>query len=286
MNDLIVITGQTATGKTDLALDYARRLNGEIVNADSRQIYTFLDIVTGKDKETLYKGGIQTHLIDIATPDQPFSSYDFVASATKCIEDIKKRGRTSIIVGGTYLYIKHLLYGQSVQVPPNPKLRDRLEKLSVEELQKELLSINKKLYVSLNKSDIHNPRRLIRKIEILKSGINEVREDSKHKIDQSSLTMIGLKHRNKEDLKDAITKRVEKRIMQGALDEARSLLLKGYKKTDSGLQTIGYTQLIAHLEGTLTLEDAKNQWITKEVQYAKRQFTFMKKDPLIVWRTI
>lgn len=286
MNDLIVITGQTATGKTNLALDYARKLNGEIINADSRQVYTFLDIVTGKDKEFLFKSGIQTHLIDIVTPDQQFSSYDYVVSATKSIEDIQKRGRTPIVVGGTYLYIKHLLYGQSVQVPPDPKLRNRLEMLSVDELQKKLLTIDEKTYVSLNESDVNNPRRLIRKIEILRNGDIKDKDGFKQKIDLRSSTIIGLKHRNKEELIATIAKRVEKRLLQGALNEVRNLLTQGYKKTDPGLQTIGYTQLIAHLEGSLTLEEAKSQWITKEVQYAKRQYTFMKTDPQIVWKKI
>ena len=242
--------------------------------------------MTGKDKEFLFKSGIQTHLIDIVTPDQQFSSYDYVVSATKSIEDIQKRGRTPIVVGGTYLYIKHLLYGQSVQVPPDPKLRNRLEMLSVDELQKKLLTIDEKTYVSLNESDVNNPRRLIRKIEILRNGDIKDKDGFKQKIDLRSSTIIGLKHRNKEELIATIAKRVEKRLLQGALNEVRNLLTQGYKKTDPGLQTIGYTQLIAHLEGSLTLEEAKSQWITKEVQYAKRQYTFMKTDPQIVWKKI
>lgn len=293
MNNLLAITGQTATGKTKLALDYASRLDGELINADSRQVYKYLNIVTGKDKVELQKSGITTHLLDVATPNQSFSSYDFVSLAVPIIKDIWKRNKTPIIVGGTYLYIKHLLYGQDVKVAPNQKLRRALEKLSVEEMQKKLLSIDKKTYLTLNNSDKNNPRRLIRKIEIitaqrkLNSGsTSEVGRSHSSEVKFGRLKIIGLRHKSKESLISAITARVEKRLAQGAIGEVEQLLKMGYKKTDPGLQTIGYKQLITHLEGDMTLEEAKQHWINKEVQYAKRQITFMKLDKNIEWREV
>ena len=316
MNDLIVITGQTATGKTKLALDYAARLDGELINADSRHFYNHLDIVTGKDREELDNSGIKVHLLDIITPDKSFSAYDFVRLAVPIIQDIWKRKKTPILVGGSYLYIKHLLYGQDVKVPPNQKLRSKLEKLSVEVLQKKLRSLDKTVYSKLNNSDLHNPRRLIRKIEILHGSIRSVKSVKSIKSTtsgkgyglpfgfvyaegrsaqgeqamastsspQAGYKIFGLKHKTKESLISLITKRVEKRLKQGALNEVKTLLKLGYKENDEGLQTIGYKQLISHLNGDMTLEQAKQDWINKEVQYAKRQYTFMKLDENIHWQ--
>jgi len=289
MNDLIVITGQTATGKTKLALDYAKKLDGELISSDSRQVYKLLDIITGKDKEMLEKNDVPIRLIDVITPDKPFSSFDFVQYASRAIADIQKRKKTPIVVGGTYLYIKHLLYGQSINVPENQELREALEKLSLVELQNKLIFINEKAYESLNNSDRNNPRRLIRKIEILKGlkANSLIREFVNPLIvDSTNLKIIGLKHKDRESLVRAVTERVEKRLKQGAVEEVQKLLKKGYKKTDHGLQTIGYRQLIEHLEGRITLEDAKTEWINKEVQYAKRQYTFMKTNGDINWETV
>ena len=289
MNDLIVITGQTATGKTKLALDYAKKLDGELISSDSRQVYKLLDIITGKDKEMLEKNDVPIRLIDVITPDKPFSSFDSVQYASRAIADIQKRKKTPIVVGGTYLYIKHLLYGQSINVPENQELREALEKLSSVELQNKLIFINEKAYESLNNSDRNNPRRLIRKIEILKGlkANSLIREFVNPLIvDSTNLKIIGLKHKDRESLVRAVTERVEKRLKQGAVEEVQKLLKKGYKKTDHGLQTIGYRQLIEHLEGRITLEDAKTEWINKEVQYAKRQYTFMKTNADINWETV
>jgi len=301
MNDLVVITGQTATGKSKFALDLAKRSDGELINADSRQVYEYLDIVTGKDKDELKKSGIKVHLLDVATPNQSFSSYDFVEFAEPIIQDIWKRKKTPIIVGGSYLYIKHLLYGQDINVPPDEKQRKTLNKLSVDKLQEKLLSIDESAQTKMNNSDWNNPRRLIRKIEIatqsvkskacLPAGwsvkpVRSKKYDTQYSILNTQYKMIGLKHKSRESLVDAITKRVHKRIAQGALQEVKNLLKLGYKKTDPGLQTIGYKQLIKHLEGGCTLEEATADWINKEVQYAKRQYTFMKKDSNIQWREV
>lgn len=296
MNSLIVITGQTATGKTKLALEYAKNPpaggEGELINADSRQVYKHLDIITGKDLEEIQKNNIKVHLLNLVTPDQEFNTFDFVDKATKVIIEIRKRNKTPIIVGGTYQYIKHLLYGQDVQVPANPKLREQMEKLPVEELQKKLHSLDKTVYSKLNNSDANNPRRLIRRIEILTSpnasikSIKPNESEDRYGLRATSNTITGLKHKSRESLVKAIIERVEKRFKQGALDEVKHLLKLGYKKTDPGLQTIGYKQLIAHLEGDMTLEQAKQDWINKEVQYAKRQLTFMKTNVMIDWKDL
>ena len=138
---MIIITGQTATGKTKLALELARKYHGELVNFDSRQVYQYLDIITGKDLPARkIQDQFQTEsvwLYDIVKPDQYFSSFDFVQLATPLIKDIKKRGKTPILAGGTYLYLKHLLYGINANnSPPDFKLRERINDRPIGYLQK------------------------------------------------------------------------------------------------------------------------------------------------------
>lgn len=297
---LIVITGQTATGKTKLAIEYAKEYNGELINCDSRQIYKHLDIITGKDlpprlssraNPDVTSGGVEgsVWLYDIVDPKQYFSSFDYVQHATPVINNILKKGKIPIIVGGTYLYIKHLLYGvETENIAPDWKLRKRLNEKSVEQLQQILKKLNLQSFKRLNNSDKNNPRRLIRRIEI-EAGSNDTRRVSNLTPDTLRVThikFIGLKHKNKEKLIEAIEKRVGERLKNGAVDEVRQLLKKGYTENDPGLKTIGYQQLIAYLKGKLTKQEAINQWITDEIKYAKRQYTFMKKDPNIIWKTI
>ncbi|MBI5127070.1 tRNA (adenosine(37)-N6)-dimethylallyltransferase MiaA [Candidatus Roizmanbacteria bacterium] len=295
---MIIITGQTATGKTKLAEDFVKKYNGELVNCDSRQIYKFLDIITGKDiPET------KIHLYNIVKPDQYFSSFDYVKKAQNIIKDIKKRGKTPIIIGGSYLYLKHLIYGFDAGAPPNFKLRNKLNIKTVEQLQRILKKINLKVFQDLNHSDRYNPRRLIRKIEIetdKKSGpvssflppvlasnnTPRLRAAGIPPLSTSDFLMIGLRYKNKAKLRQAIKIRVEKRLKQGAIEEVKSLLKRGYKKTDPGMKTIGYKQIIDYLEGNIAKDEAITRWIIAEVQYAKRQLTFMKKDRNIKWRFI
>jgi tRNA dimethylallyltransferase len=283
---MIIITGQTATGKTKLALALAKKHHGELINFDSRQIYKYLNIITGKD---IPKNKIW--LYDVVAPNKYFSSFDFVKQVEPIIKDIIKRGKTPILVGGTYLYIKHLLYGfEDSHSPPNFKLRDQLNDKSVTYLQKMLIKLNKKVFESLNHSDQLNPRRLIRRIEIEKS---KPADASSSLISQMSLMspigpirFIGIKYADKKKLRVVIEKRVAKRLEQGAIAEVEKLLKMGYTDKDPGLKTIGYQQLIKYLNKKMTKKQAIQDWINKEVQYAKRQLTFMKKDKNIEWREI
>jgi len=281
---MIIITGQTATGKTKLALELAEKYNGELINFDSRQIYKYLDIITGKDipKTKIW-------LYDVVTPDQYFSSFDYVSIITPVVEDMKKRGKTPILVGGTYLYLKHFLYGiDDNNSPPDFELRNELNTKSIQELQKKLSSLNLQVFKKLNHSDQFNPRRLIRKIEIeinqQKYGIKTTMSKPQKKF--SIQQFIGIKYKDKLRLREIIIKRVEERLKNGAIDEVKKILKMGYKASDPGLKTIGYQQIIRFLNNELTKEKAVEDWINKEVQYAKRQLTFMKVDKNISWREI
>ncbi len=307
---LYIITGQTATGKTKLALEIAKKENGELINCDSRQVYKELDIITGKDLEpnTSFKlikkkgdfeigyypfYGTKIWLYDVVAPDKRFSSFDWKNLALEVIKDILKRGKTPIIVGGTYLYIYHLLYKIHTEgIKPDLKLRESLEKKSLEELQKILQDLDSNLWEKLTESDKKNRLRLIRKIEISKAGAK-----IPQKIDTSKIYLleklgeeykglkvkiIGLKFKVKSALKEKIKKRVEKRLEQGAIEETKKLLEK-YGPNAPGLNTIGYKQLIKYLSGEYSIEQAINEWTKKELQYAKRQYAFMKRDRNIIW---
>lgn len=303
---IVIITGQTAAGKTKLAINLARKYNGELVNCDSRQIYKYLDVITGKDldKET------KIWLYDAVNPKQYFSSYDYQQLVIKVIKKLLKKNITPIIVGGTYFYLYHLLHGvETEDIPPDFKLRKKLENKSITQLQILLKKLSFQSFNRLNQSDKSNPRRLMRKIEIfnylrknqalepprLKRLRNanwrkprRLNEFLAKKLDMKNLDIefIGLKFKDKNDLIQAIKSRVEERIKMGAIEEVKNLLKKGYTENDPGLKTIGYQQIIQHLKGNLSKKEAINQWVSKEIQYAKRQYTFMKKDPNIKWQVI
>ena len=286
MKKIIIITGQTSTGKTRLAREMKKKLNGELINCDSRQIYKHLDIITGKDVADI-------HLYDIVDPKQYFSSFDYVNEAVPVIQKILLSCKTPILVGGTYLYIKHLLYGTDTErIPPDWAKRSKFNSKTIKELQAYLKKISPETYHALNNSDLHNPRRLMRKIEIAsyrQKGKNlhtpKTLADTLG-IPDLSIEIIGLAFKSRDTLVTSIRKRVEKRMKAGAMDEVAKLLTLGYIKSDPGLQTIGYQQLIPVVEKKIPLEKAVEDWIMKEVQYAKRQYTFMKKDKTIQWRYV
>lgn len=290
MLKIIIITGPSATGKTKLALEYAKKENGELVNFDSRQVYKYLDIITGKDKPD----NLHVWLYDLIDPKEYFSSFDFTKAAIKVIKDILHRKKTPILVGGTYLYLYHLLYKiETENIPPNTVLREKLNNETVTSLQQKLKKIDQELFESLNGSDRQNPQRLIRKIEIAafykKRGkkvptvmqyiYNEFFKDK-------TIEYVGLTYKNREDLLDAIKLRINKRLKEGALDEVKNLMKQGYTENDPGMKTIGYQQIISYLRGKITKQQAIDLWTLKEFQYTKRQLTFMKKDPNIVWKLI
>lgn len=284
---IVVITGQTATGKTAHAIDCAKRCEGVIISGDSRQAYKELDIVTGKDRDMLAHSGVPYYGIDVVRAGQPYSSHDWVQMATEVINTSIDQGKTPIVVGGSWLYIKHLVYGFDVTAPPNYTLRDKLNTLSVAELQTKLETLAEHdMLAPLNESDRMNPHRLIRRIEILTHyHQHPSAKQEQHIKPKWQATIQGYRHATREKLEAAITKRVHQRMHERALEETKRLL-NTYGEAAPGLQTIGYTQLILYLKGELTRDAAIAEWITKEMQYAKRQYTFMKQDASIQWNEV
>jgi tRNA dimethylallyltransferase len=306
MKKITVITGQTAAGKTKFALAVAQKEKGELISCDSRQAYKYLDLITGKDigqakfNHVVNINGFdigyypvnQTRiwLYDIVDPKEYFSSYDYKQCALYVIKKLLTEGKTPVIVGGTYFYLYHLLYEvESEKIPPDWSLRKELESKTIQKLQQILIDLSKDSFEKLNQSDRNNPRRLMRRIEIIRnSGLKPASfcRSAMAKINDAKTEIIGLRFKDKDSLRKAITNRVEERIKIGAFEEVDTLLQNSYSKADPGLKTIGYKQIIDHLQGKITKEEAIGEWINKELQYAKRQYTFMKQDPHIRWKVI
>ncbi|MCL5090781.1 MAG: tRNA (adenosine(37)-N6)-dimethylallyltransferase MiaA [Patescibacteria group bacterium] len=272
MHKLLIICGPTATGKTSLGFNLAEEFNGEIVSADSRQVFCGMDIITGKQVDSK----IKTWLIDIVNPDQRFSVADYYELAWKVISDIWHRGKLPIVVGGTGFYINALINGiETMGVEPDWKLREQLFHCSVVSLLETLEKIDPQRYRRMNESDRKNPRRLIRAIEVAnqKSKIKNQNE----KIKNFDSLIIGLTLSN-EILYQRIDQRVEERIKMGAEDEIKKLFAQGYNWENSVLGvTIGYKEWKEYFEKKVAKEEVIQKWKFAEHDYARRQMTWFRK---------
>lgn len=288
---LLCIVGSTATGKTALALDLAARFQGELLSADSRQVYKGLDVGTGKDipegflyQDQHYTDG-RTHIwgYDVVGPDQEFSSAHFVAYAKKTITGIEKSHHLPIVVGGTGLYVKQLLSPpETLSIPPNPTLRAQLETLSRQQLQQQLQKVAPSRWNHMNQSDQANPRRLIRAIEVAKA---QPRPQVDRKPLAHKVLMIGLTA-SPELINARIKVRVRQRLRQGMLAECRRLAALNLPKTAPVYNTLGYQQMFAYLEGNANKLEAIDRWMLAERQYARRQLTWFKKQPKVHWFSV
>lgn len=276
---IIAIVGATASGKTSLSLALAKHFSGEIISADSRQIYRGLDIGTAKiTPEEM--SDVPHHLINILDADQAFSAHDFSTLATSAINDITKRAKLPIVVGGTFFYLDQLR-GKSgkAPVPPNPRLRTALEALTLPELKSRLETFDPTLLSSI---DTQNPRRMVRALEIL---------DALGHIPQTETTdspydwlVIGLQI-DKNALRERYRQRAQGWLKIGFLDEIRSLLKQGI--TERRLTEIGfeYTLGLALFKQEITEAEFIDRFEQKNWQYAKRQLTWLKRDQAIHWFT-
>jgi tRNA dimethylallyltransferase len=268
---LIVVAGPTASGKSDFAVELALKENGEIISADSRQVYRGLDIGTGKITKAEMKS-ISHHMLDVVDHGTNFSVADYVRRARPIIEDIFARDKTPIICGGTGQYIDALIYGQEFpKIPPKKELREKLEERTAGELFKELQGKDPARATSI---DPHNKVRLIRALEII-SDLGYVPALSEPQLIYD--TEFYLLKPSRELIRERIGKRLAKRIEAGMLDECRNLLAQGVDP--AWLERIGleYRYMNRFLEGKLTYEEFVQTLKEKICQYAKRQDTWNKK---------
>jgi tRNA dimethylallyltransferase len=276
---IIAIVGPTASGKSGLAIQMAKHLNGEIISADSRQVYRGMDIGTGKVTKNEQKI-VPHHLIDVANPNEQFTVSKFKKLAEKMIIDIVKRGKLPIICGGTGLYIDTLLHDMDFpNVPPNHKLRAKLEKQSAEQLFKKLYKLDPRRASNI---DAKNKRRLIRALEIIKATGNiipQIQTTSKYDVIWYGITWP------REVLNKRIRYRLDKRFKKGMINEVKKLHKSGvsWKRLyDFGLE---YRWISLYLQNKITLQEMKDNLYHAIVQYSKRQMTWFKRNKNIHWIT-
>jgi len=300
MNKLLIICGATATGKTDLGISLAQKFNGEIVSADSRHIYKGMDIGTGKDipqeSEPLtdhpldekfkkinknfsavyrLRNAIPIWLIDAVNPDYRFNLADYFRLTRLVIKDICQRNRLPVVVGGTGLYIKALITQlHLINIPPDIKLRNKLSRLTLSDLQQSLQKINPEKWKIMNESDRQNGRRLVRAIEIAQCKNN-------HLIGQLSADwrMLYL-YSDLPSLYKKIDDRVEKRVKQGIVNEIRILLGRGYSFDLPSFSAIPYRLFKSYFIGAQSEQELHkiiDRWKYEEHALARRQITWFKK---------
>ncbi|MBB4823848.1 tRNA dimethylallyltransferase [Sporosarcina luteola] len=281
---VIAIVGPTASGKTALSVDLAKRLNGEIINGDSMQVYKGLDIGTAKIKKE-EMGGIPHHLFDIKNPSEEYSVADYQADVRGCIEEISSRGKQPIIVGGTGLYIHAVLFDfRFTEQAGDPYVRSSLEK---EASQRGSYALYDKLQQldpeSAEKIHPNNTRRIIRALEIIEVTGKSKMDHEQGKGDRPLYPhlIIGL-DLPRELLYERINWRVDNMMDQGLLEEVKTLWNKGIRETQA-VQAIGYKEIYRYLDGSLSMEEAIELVKKNTRNYAKRQLTYLRNKLQISW---
>ncbi|MEA2098137.1 MAG: tRNA (adenosine(37)-N6)-dimethylallyltransferase MiaA [Patescibacteria group bacterium] len=296
LKPLIIILGPTASGKTEMGLRLAKKYNGKIINADSRQIYTEMDIGTGKtdikywilniERKNNAKNNIQypisnipIHLINIKNPNQKFSLSQYKKLAIKTIDSIHKQGKIPILVGGTGLYISAIVNNLEIpKVAPNKKIRGRLEKHTEKFLFKKLKKVDQK---SAEIIGINNKRKLIRALEVYEItgkpfSAQQVKGDPLFNILQIGITL------DRKKLYEKIDQRVDKMIKNGLIEETKKLSKK-YSFDLPAMSGIGYREIGLYLQNKIALEEAIQKMKFRTHRYARRQMTWFKRDEKIKW---
>lgn len=271
MNKVIVILGPTGVGKTKMSVELAKRLNGEIINADSMQFYKGLDIGTAKIKEE-EKEGIPHHLFDIKEVSDDYSIYNYQIDGRRVINDILNRGKTPIIVGGTGLYIKALLYDYNLNYE---KENNTYDELTTEQLYNKLLELDKNIVIDKN-----NRRRLIRAINYYKENNKSISKNKTNKLLYDTF-FVGLTC-NRDKLYDIINNRVDKMVSERLINEVKYYYdRKIYTKPL--INGIGYKELYKYFDNEVSLEMAIDKIKQNSRRYAKRQFTFFNHQLPVEW---
>lgn len=285
---IITIVAPTASGKTEMAIKLAKEYHGEIINADSRQIYCELNIGTAKPVgewqivdgvEAYFVDGVAHHLMDFISPDADFSVADFKDLAEQKIEEILSRGKLPILVGGTGLYVSAITDNLDIpRVPANKILREELEKLSLLDLQKRLKKIDPKTFTVI---DQNNPRRLVRAVEVAETTGQSFFAQQKKGISKYDILALGITV-DREELYRRIDVRVDEQIKNGLVEEVINLAKK-YSWELPSMSSIGYRQIGYFLRGEMSLPEAVEILKRDTRRYAKRQITWFKRDKNIKW---
>lgn len=286
MKKLFILGGPTAVGKTSISVKLAKELRGEIISADSMQIYKYMDVGSAKiSKEEME--GVPHHLVDIVSPEEEFSVIDFKERASAAIEDISLRGCLPMVVGGTGFYINSLIFNYSyTSAEKDEEYRKYLENLAAREgntyVHEMLKNIDSESYERLYPNDL---KRVIRALEVYKLTGQTISEytacddiyNIPYDINYFVLTM------DREKLYDKINKRVDIMLENGLIEEVIKLKEMGYNANMQSMKGIGYKEILYYLEGELSLERAVELIKQGSRNYAKRQLTWFKKDSRVKW---
>jgi tRNA dimethylallyltransferase len=286
---IVIIVGPTAVGKTDISIATAKSLNGEIISADSAQVYKYMDIGTAKISPDEMQG-IKHHMIDEVTPDQSFSVANFRDKADHYIQELTAKGKLPIIVGGTGLYINALInnldFTKSIG---DEDFRERMQEIADnkgnEYLYEMLKDIDIDSYFRLHANDV---RRVIRALEVYEftgKTITHFQEESKKLPPRYNCAYIGLTM-DRQKIYKRIEQRVDAMIEQGLIEEVKKLLNMGYNRDLVSMQALGYKEIVGYLEGEISLEEALFILKRDSRHYAKRQLTWFRRDERIKWFNI
>ena len=285
---VLVIAGPTASGKTKISIELAKRLNGEIISADSMQIYKYMNIGTAKPTEG-EKEGIPHYLMDFLEPDEKFSVAQYKEMAAKYIEEILSKNKVPIMVGGTGLYINSVTeeINFDTEIVENKKIREKLEKISLEQgnegLYEELKRVDKD---AANRIHLADTKRIIRALEVYKTTgitITEHQKMSKQIDKKYDYKIVGLKI-EREKLYERINKRVDLMVKDGLIEEAKEVIdMMSSKGRLTSFQAIGYKEFVPYFNGKITLEEALEIIKQESRRYAKRQITWFKRTNGLEW---
>lgn len=286
MKDLFILSGPTAVGKTNISIKLAEALNGEIISADSMQIYKQMDIGSAKASKEEMKG-IKHHLIDVVEPNEEFSVAEFKKLSSKSIDEIINNKKLPMVVGGTGLYINSLIFNYDFAATyKDEKYREELNKLAEEKGKEYVHSLLKEVDVeSYNRLYPNDLKRVVRALEVFKltgktiTQFNEEQDiyDIPYNVYYFILTM------DRTKLYDRINKRVDLMIENGLIEEVVNLKDKGYTSDMQSMKGIGYKEILYYLDGKISLEEAVEMIKKGSRNYAKRQLTWFRKDKRAVW---
>lgn len=284
---VIVIAGPTASGKTGLSIELAKLYNGEIVSADSMQIYRRMDIGTAKATAAEQAQAVH-HMIDVCEPDEDYSVSRYVEEAEKCCRDIISRGKMPIICGGTGLYIDSLLSGRSFAERDEDsslreELNDEYDRIGGEEMHRRLSQVDPERALKLHPSD---KRRIVRALEIFQlTGMTITEHDAATKAipPRFEAKTILLNFKDRQDLYDRINLRVDLMAQQGLFEEVEALIKSGLDDKCTAMQGIGYKEVVSALRGEISREEALEQIKMGSRRYAKRQLTWFRRTEDALW---
>ena len=284
---IVCVVGPTASGKTKMGVAIAKRFGGEVVSVDSMQIYRGMTVGTAAPTAEEMEG-VPHHMIAVADPSESWSVARFTEAADACVQDILRRGKLPVLVGGTGLYLDALVRGNRfAEGHAGTAVREALQKRMAVEgaaaLLQELRAIDPEAAEKLHLKD---EKRILRALEVWQETgktITEHNRETQAVPDKYEAVYIGLDFENRDDLRARIDRRVDIMVEQGLLQEVRGLLSSGIPRTATALQAIGYKQFLAVEEGRATVEEAVEEVKLRSRQYAKRQLTWLRRNEAIHW---